>query len=97
MTTRQTPTPPATQKFHWAFLIPEQIWLLLVVALVAPGVYGIHYMRHHRVALGVALGAGWAVLFGFLFWGAHRRRSVRLWFTIPLTVIALWLGAMLLN
>lgn len=97
MTSRRTPIPPATQKFPWALLVPEQVWLLLLVALVAPGAYGIHYVRHHRVPLGVVLSAGWAMLFGVLLWGAHRRRSVRLWFSIPLTVIALWLGAMLLD
>jgi len=81
----------------WARLVPEQLWVAALAVAMAPGAYGIHLVRSGRVALGLGVLLGWGVLCGLLLYQVHRRRWARLWFTIPVTVVVVALGAWFLG
>ena len=93
MTTDRSRTPPTDSgSVGWWGLLPDQLWVAIVLCVVTPGIYGVHLVSSGRYALGAATLIAWALLYAFLLRLAHRRGWARLGLTVPATILLMALG-----
>ena len=88
-----THTDPEQQEPNvpWWLLLPfvEQLLVVVLFALLAPGAWGVYLLSRGARLWGVAVLAVWAVAYGWLALLLQRRNRVRLWVSVPSAILAL--------
>jgi len=67
----------------------EQLFVVVLFGLLAPGAWGIYLLSRGARLWGVAVLTVWAVAYGWLALFLQRRNWVRLWVSIPCAVLVL--------
>ncbi len=74
---------------EWPWWLPDQLLVLLVAGSLAPGVFGVLFAAHGRLALGLAVVGLWLVPYALILRMLHGRRVVRFAVSLPCTLAVL--------
>ena len=72
-----------------SLLFGEPVFIALLFAVLAPGVWGIWLLSQHQCVKGIVVPVLWALVFGLLAWFLHYRKRVRLWAALPSALLAM--------
>jgi len=71
------------------FPFAEQVFVVTLFILLAPGIWSIYLLSRGQVINGVIILALWAALFGWLAVFLHKRMRIRLWVSVPSAIFVL--------
>jgi len=71
------------------FPFAEQVLVLVLLILLAPGGWSIYLLSHGHAIEGVVVLALWAAVFGWLAVFLHKRMRIRLWVSVSSAILVL--------